>query len=134
MSRLSRCHCLFPSISYPGTCEKCQLSHEEAEKMVLKAMDVPYIFFANGLITWQQHEELVATIDRIVWKAYRGFKKTSRNTFLGEKTVLCHFQEYILKQVRTLMYKKHGLLLHPQDEKIFRQIDTVDFLCEKMRK
>ena len=92
-------------------------------------MDIPYRFFAKGLISWQQHEKLVESIDSIVWKTYRFFK--SRETTLGEKTVLCYFQESLIKQVRKLM-DEHHLSLEPQDEKVFKMIDTEEFIQSKL--
>jgi hypothetical protein len=131
MSALSRCHCVFPQISYPGKCEKCQLSHEEAERMRIKATEIPFRFWSKGDISWRQQEKLAERIDVIVWETFRSLR--SRETNLGELSVLCYFQESILRQVRNLMYERHHLLLEWQDENVFKTIDTEELIQSKLK-
>jgi hypothetical protein len=117
----SACRCVFPSIAYPGKCVKCSLSHYDTERIRIRATEIPFRFFSAGEISWQQHESLVESIDRIVWTT---FNKIRDNAFVGQQTVLAYFQESILRQVEELLQQRHGLQLQQQDKEIFQQ--TVD--------
>lgn len=133
MLAAARCQCSFPVINHPGKCGRCQLSHEEAARMRIRAMDIPYRFFSKGDITWKEQENLAERIDVIVWDAFRSIRDKDKKTNLGEKSVLCYFQETILTKVRNLMFERHHLLLDAQDEKIYKAIDPAALIQFKLQ-
>jgi hypothetical protein len=49
---------------------------------------------------------------------------------VGEKSLLCFFQETILKQVKEVMQQWHGLQLLPQDESIFSKINVAELMTQ----
>ena len=96
-------------------------------------MDIPYRFFSKGDITWKEQENLAERIDVIVWDAFRSIRDKDKKTNLGEKSVLCYFQETILTKVRNLMFERHHLLLEAQDEDIFKAIDPTALIQFKLQ-
>jgi hypothetical protein len=94
-------------------------------------MDIPYRFFSKGDITWKEQEKLAEHIDVIVWDAFRSIR--DKKTNLGEKSVLCYFQETILRKVRNLMFERHHLLLEAQDEDVFKAIDPTALIQFKLQ-
>ena len=99
--------------------------------MRIKATEIPFRFWSKGDISWRQQEKLAERIDVIVWETFRSLR--SRETNLGELSVLCYFQESILRQVRNLMYERHHLLLEWQDENVFKTIDTEELIQSKLK-
>lgn len=122
----SHCRCVFPFIKHPGKCSKCELSHYDAERMRLRAIEIPFRFFAAGDISWQQQEHLVESIDRIVWSTFNQLK----HTVIGERSLLTYFQESILEQVSELLQQRHGLQLLPQDEANYKSEDICDLMSQ----
>ena len=122
------CDCIFPSITHPGTCGKCKISHYDAQRICLRAVDIPYRFFANCELTYKQYERLRENIECITYATMK--KLNTALTLIGEKSLLCYFQESILTEVADLLYQRHGLKMTQQDVNIFEGID----ICEMMSK
>jgi hypothetical protein len=94
--------------------------------MRLRAIEIPFRFFAAGDISWQQQEHLVESIDRIVWSTFNQLK----HTVIGEKSLLTYFQESILDQVSELLQQRHGLQLLPQDEANYKSEDICNLMSQ----
>lgn len=110
------CRCLFASIVYPGICLKCSLVHENAERLKIRATEIPFRFYTSGELTWHEFEDLQEKISRHVWHVFR----TLRHNVLGEHSLLRYFQERIYKRVYDLLLQQHGILLQEEDEKHFK--------------
>jgi hypothetical protein len=119
------CRCVPPAIVYPGKCVKCHLSHYDAQRIQIRATEIPFHFFSLGKISWQQHETLVGDIDRIVWATFNRIKNSAT---LREQSVLCYFEQAILRQVKNLLQQRHNLQLEQQDENVFIKIDPAELL------
>lgn len=127
MSNLTRlCHCLFPNIVYPGACVKCNLTHQDAELIRIRAADIPFRFYALGDLTWPQYENLREQIDDLVYTVFNRF----RHTILGENSVLHYFQATIFEEVSNLMFLQHRLTLSEQDEQIFKILAAGEALAQ----
>jgi hypothetical protein len=133
------CRCLFANFLFTDyvKCVKCELPHYEADLMRIRAIEIPFRFYATGQISWHEQEKLAQSIDRIVWSTYNTLRKHgtfSVSNIMGQQSVLCYFQESILRQVRELMHVKHDLQLLPQDENIFKKIDPAELIQLKLNK
>jgi hypothetical protein len=115
------CKCSYPDIVYPGICNSCNFTHDVANRMVYRAIQIPFRFFSEGKITWRQQEDLADDIDCIVWRLYNEVKGRSR---IGQQSQLCLFQEKVLSRVKDLLQRHNpSLQMSEIDEKIFKIID-----------
>lgn len=113
-----RCNCLFPWLVFPGDCLKCNLTHEDADRLRINAVQLPFRFYSCGEISWQEYELLREQIDLVVEKIYSRFGMG----ILGEWSVLFYYQESIWAEVRELMQAQHGINLDEGDARRFKII------------
>jgi len=127
-SKSNFCRCCYPSLNYPGMCGTCELTHDVANRMVYRAIQIPFKFWSEGKISWRQQEDLSYDIDVIVWNIFRELRNDTR---MGQQSLLGLFQEKVLARVKDLL-ERHFLHMDAVDENVFRIIDAETVCCSKL--